>query len=465
METNSGASSLVVAIVITIVLACATAMRAGSARVTVALMVFVASLAPAFTDEGFPIRTWLFPLQEHRSEIYVALAMGLLIGLAPYLRSVSLRLAGPQATILLLIGLYQGALRMHHDDVSVGLATIAFSLCTVGAIAVALPTLLDRPRSWYLVLMAPLGANILWIGAVMVQARVDPQQLILGGRFTGVTSNPQSAAIVLCLGSALALWMAMYDPQGWHRGVWLILFAVDLILLIWTGSRTGALGFMIGAMAILRRRLGTKVLWIGGGLLLTYLLSGWFMDRGLEDAAVRLASMHDSGRSDALARMIDTGIAHPLLGDGIYDAGASENSYILAFAAFGIGMVVLVVLLVGVSARECLRVARGAKRYRGLSGFGDLIIAFNLMYFTIAMFEGIILARVREALVWMIVFSALSAAVKRASVGARGAVRRGRPGVLGHWRSTRWSHRQRVSGVLPRYAGAGALGNGRRLGG
>src|SRR5262249_42644792 len=157
-----------------------------------ALMIFLASLAPAYTDEGFPVRTWLFPLQEHRSEMYLTLAMGLLFGLLPHLRSVSFRLAGPQAILLLLIGLYQGALRMHHEDVSTGLATMGFSLSTVGGVALALPALLDRPRSWFLVLEAILGANILWIGAVIVQARVDPQQLLLNGRFTGVTSNPQS---------------------------------------------------------------------------------------------------------------------------------------------------------------------------------------------------------------------------------------------------------------------------------
>src|SRR5262249_46320666 len=87
-----------------------------------------------------------------------------------------------------------------------------------------------------------------------------------------------------------------------------------------------------------------------------------------------------------------------------------------AFAAFGVGMVVLVMLLVVVSIRECIRVWREAKKGPGLRGVADVIVAFNIMYFTIATFEGIIMARVREILVWMVAFSALGMAVRRASL-------------------------------------------------
>jgi hypothetical protein len=416
MEIDSGVNSLTIAVCIAFALTIATIIKVGSARLILALMIFVVSVAPPFTDDGFPIRTWLFALQENRSEIYVVLAMGLLVGVLSHLRSAPLRGAGPQAALLLLIGLYQGALRMHHEDISSGVATMGFAVSTVGALALGLPVLLDRPRSWLLVLQAILAANVLWLGAVIVQALVEPQQLILNGRFAGITSNPQSAAIVLSLGSVLALWMAMHDPRRWHQGPWLLLFAAELSLLVWTGSRTGVLAFLLGTMVILRRRMGPKLLLIGSGVGLAYFLSSWMGGWGLEDAATRLASVHDSGRQDALARMVATGLAHPIFGDGISDAGASENSYLLAFAAFGMGMVMLVILLLAVSVRECIRVSREATKDPGLRGFADVIVAFNAMYFTIAMFEGIIMARVREALVWMIAFSALSMAVRRASL-------------------------------------------------
>src|SRR5262249_42468376 len=204
------------------------------------------------------------------------------------------------------------------------------------------------------------------------------------------------AAILLSLGSVLSLWMAMHDPRRWHQGLWLLLFAAELSLLVWTGSRTGVLAFLLGTMIILHRRMGPNLLWIGSGVSLAYLLSSWRGDWGLGEAATRLASAHDSGRADALARMVAAGLAHPIFGDGISDAGASENSYLLAFAAFGVGMVVLVMLLVVVSIRECIRVWREAKKGPGLRGVADVIVAFNIMYFTIAMFEGIIMARVRE---------------------------------------------------------------------
>ena len=53
-----------------------------------------------------------------------------------------------------------------------------------------------------------------------------------------------------------------------------------------------------------------------------------------------------AGLRDDMSR---TGTEHLLIGIGVDDLGASENSYLLAFGAYGVGMVVLCVVMVLVS--------------------------------------------------------------------------------------------------------------------
>src|SRR5438093_7691628 len=408
-------------VIVGAVLATGILIRRGLAWCAVAMVLFVACLAPAYDLGGYPRETWLFPLQEHRSEAYLVLALSLLAGLVTQIRSRSLRDAGAPAMALLLIGIYQGLLRIHHDTPAEGLETIAFAVFTVGVLMISLPVLVrrsvDRPR----MLRAVLWADIAWIGAIMVQVAVDPSKLVMGNRFegldtyrfAGLTSNAQSAAIVFSISAVVSLWMAMYDTKRSYRVLSFVLACLNSVLLAWTGSRMGAIALFLGMSGILRRRLARSLGWVAAAVLSGYGLYTLVADYGLSDVAARLTSTDDSGRWERLDIMLRDGLAHPMFGTGIYDVRASENSYLLAFAAFGLGMLLLVFLLLAVSAWGCMALARASGRVLQYRAVVDLVIAFNVMYFVIALFEGIILARVREAVVFMLIFSSLSAALRR----------------------------------------------------
>ena len=104
---------------------------------------------------------------------------------------------------------------------------------------------------------------------------------------------------------------------------------------------------------------------------------------------------------------------NPLLGRGMIDTQQSENSYLLAFAAFGIGCVALMVIFTVVSFFHCLKLWRISFRLRETRPYIDLILGFNAMYFAGAMLEGHILARAIPTLTGLLIFASMSAVILR----------------------------------------------------
>src|SRR5262249_37188948 len=161
-----------------------------------------------------------------------------------------------------------------------------------------LPTLLTSARAWPRIIRVLVVANVAWLAAVAVQAILEPSQLILGSRFTGVTSNPQSAAILLLFGCVLSIWSAMYDPEVKYRRLGLILLPGQIILLAWTGSRMGVISLIIGMLVMLRRQLANSLKFVFIAALMTVALFNVMGDYGLNEAASRLTSGDSSGRTE-----------------------------------------------------------------------------------------------------------------------------------------------------------------------
>lgn len=380
---------------------------------TVMMTISVLGVATDWYDRVLP--TWLLPVQMRRSEIYAGFSVLFAFAALFHFGRIPLSRVSMQGLTLMFAGVFIGGLRLLHHGLADGLLTIALALLATGSMTIALPGLLHSYDDCVRLLRSLALANLFWALAIFVQAAINPSGLMLGGtfRFTGLTANPQAAALALDVLAVVCLWLAMNDSR-W-RVVWIGLLSVDVLMLMWTGSRTGALLFLIGAASVLYSRVGRAIFLMpvaGLGALLLYKVAGALVgSEGVGSSAQRLLSTENT-RAGGWRQLLEVGLANPLLGVGVDDTGASENSYLLALAAYGIGGLFMVLLVAAVSAFVVLRLLRlrfGAAFRTPYGGLIDLVVGFNAMYFIGAVLEGYIVARISPLLFSMLIFGALGA--------------------------------------------------------
>jgi hypothetical protein len=192
--------------------------------------------------------------------------------------------------------------------------------------------------------------------------------------------------------TALLLWLGLNDPKRSLAPLWLAATGFGAICLLLSGSRTGVALFILGSVFVLYARIGRAVVLLPFAALFGYLGLKLLRDLDLTGAE-RLVSGTDT-RTAAWARLLETGLENPLIGVGFYKLTANENSYLIAMAAYGIGMLVLVLLLVAVwclLALKLFTVRSWLTPYQ--RRLADLVFAYTAMYFAGAVFEWYIIAR------------------------------------------------------------------------
>jgi len=401
---------LIVAGVVGLALAVAMMANLKWAMVVVAGMFLVASMGVQ-GDEFVGVRLWLYPIQANRSPLFLGMGVLLFAGVIGHISATTSRGLPAQGLLILAIGLYAGLLRIVHESPASGLMSIVFVLATTLPLLFVVLGTLEEWDDFYFVLRWLLISNIAWIALVGVQFVLNPSLLTLcrNSRFFGLTGNPQHAAAYLGVAATISLWLYLNDPQRRLRLVWLALLGLNGILLVWTGSRTGVGMFVVGAVLATYGRLGRTALYLPlavGMLLVMYsIMQAANVDM---ESVSHLASTVDT-RSGAWANMIDSGMRNPILGAGIEDAGDSENSYFYAFAAYGAGMIGLILLLMATSAIVGIKLFfQRWSLHPDHRTIIDLTIGFNAMFFAGAVFEGYLMARVAGPLLLMIVFSAIA---------------------------------------------------------
>ncbi len=375
----------------------------------VGLIMFIASLGlriDKMTER--PILTWLAPLQTYRSQLYVALGALLFFALPRLVGGGSLRIPA-QALVLFLIGAYNALMRLLHGDANQAALSLGIAVFAVLSFMLVVPlTLRDNDDAMKLERFVGY-AGLAMLFATAVQIGLDQSALMAGPRFTGFTANPQFAAIVSASVCTNLVWLSMYDDRKWRKIMWLGGGAAFGVIVLWTGSRTGLGMAVLGLGCVLYRRLGNMILLLPVGALIAYPIFVFLSpDEDIELATSRLFEGGDT-RTLSWQAMLETGMENPLIGVGVEDAGASENSFLLAFAGYGIGMVMLTMALAAVSAWVVLQAWRVRKRvWPEDRPLVDLIIAHNAMYLGSSMFEGIMLTRVGPSPVFILISACLS---------------------------------------------------------
>ncbi|MEC9373378.1 MAG: O-antigen ligase family protein [Planctomycetota bacterium] len=406
-------AALAAALIAGLIFAGASLVRLRFALWPAALLIFFATIGLALDYWGRPVRTWMSPIQINRSWIYLGMGALLAVICVLSLPKLKFRAFPMQALMLLIIGMYAGVLRILHEGPVDGVQTAALAFGTIVPFTLIVASTLDEWEDMTRGLRLIMWANIIWIGAVAVQFFISPKQLMLGqgSRFMGMTANPQHASVILAVTAVVALWLLLNDQKYRYKAMWAVLLGANLILLAWTGSRTGMAMMVIGATAVLYSRVGRAILFLPAAAIVAAILMQFLAAAGIGMELERFTST-ENNRAGVWRTLIAAGMRNPIIGVGTGDAQESESSYLLAFAAYGVGMVLLVLGLMAVSGWQMLRLWRVRGRVpRSHRTMVDLIIGYNAMFFAGAIFEGYIMARVTGHISYMLVFACLATAI------------------------------------------------------
>jgi hypothetical protein len=133
---------------------------------------------------------------------------------------------------------------------------------------------------------------------------------------------------------------------------------------------------------------------------------------GVQFGFERLTSTDDT-RSHKWATLIENGFANPIVGVGLDNAGGSENGFLYGFAAFGIGVPVILAILMLATLGVCLRLIK--LRFDTPNPVGrrliDLTLAFFAMYWAGNMFEGFGVARISPQLCFFVIFACMASSM------------------------------------------------------
>lgn len=204
-----------------------------------------------------------------------------------------------------------------------------------------------------------LAACLLIVGS-LIQVAVHRQSVLPQGRLMGTTNNPQHIAVTLAMTLPVAcfLFVSRMETRAWRTAA-IVYLPVALILIIWSGSRTGAMLSIVGMAMFFRARLGLwlRVLAVGGVLLLAGLQT--FGDQ-LAGSAHLFAT--NNSRAHTWSVLWDSFVQHPLFGTGT-GGNAGENSYLSVACSYGIlfGVIPLAIAL--------WQLVKGAWRVNGLRAY------------------------------------------------------------------------------------------------
>lgn len=202
---------------------------------------------------------------------------------------------------------------------------------------------------------------MIFIGGTIYQVIMNPGAIVWQGRCFATTGNPQHAALVLSAGLLpLCYLLVRRDGSIIWRSILGATLAFDILFLVWTGSRTGALVGVVGLALLFRAKLArwmTAAVVAGTFILIVLPFFGQSME-----GASHILSGADT-RSGVWARQFQTFREHMAI--GVLDEPTnSENSYLATAARFGLLGVVplaIAVALVG----SALWALQRTRRYLG----------------------------------------------------------------------------------------------------
>lgn len=359
--------------------------------------------------------TLLFPIQSRRTEAVGAVCLLLWLNVLVHgLRSGALVIP-IQTFFLLMLGIYAGVVRVVHDGFQESVYSLIFAVVSIPVVSSVVVGYV-RDRDDVLRLLRMIAATgIVWTFFVGLQFLANRSYLTFGNsfRFMGLLSNPQHAGAFVGSVLVVTFWLVVNDPSKQLRLIWMGMCAALALMLLWTGSRTALLMFVVGFSVAMYGRFGRLILWAPVGAIAVYVAMKLAEMLGISLLTSRLASIENT-REVVWTNMLRNGLENPIVGVGQSEAGGSENGYLYGFSSFGVGMLILMLVFTAVSGWVAWKLfrLRGTvdRRWRMMI---DVVLGLTAMYYAGGMFEGYFLSRVSTNHFLMLMVSGLAYVVLR----------------------------------------------------
>lgn len=379
------------------------------AVIPLAGLIFMGALGGVAEGElkyGRVVSTWLHPIQSLRTEAYIIFGGLLFLAGLLHVNRLNLQAIAVPAALYTLMGVYNGLANIYHLGPSEGVITTVHALLTMGSMALVIPAMLNELDDWYRLLRTFMFTMAAWMIAVLIQVGVNPNAITLGNafRFTGLTGNPQHAAVLMSITTMVALWLWLNENHLRYKPLWGVLGAISVVMLGWTGSRTGTLMTITGSTFILYSRLGRAILLLPMGAVGAVIFAVILQNLGINLGLDRLTSTEDT-RSYAWSNMLSIALENPVLGAGTAYSGNSENSYLYAAASYGVLSFLLLIGAVGGSMLYVVRLLKAKPIVEThFSKLCDLCCGVYVAFALGAMAEGFAIARVSVMVVLFMMF-------------------------------------------------------------
>lgn len=262
-------------------------------------LAFITTLLLAMMVDGsgrFFNNTLFSPLQQVRSSSqFTAVAMLGLLAVATmrFGRPTWSRIAGGIAVSFLFFELYYGVrLVLSEQLLRGGLAIVTFTLIFL-AVPMGIGRTLSSPEGIEKLIRTYALVSIPYIVFNLMQYAFSPNYTIVSGRFAGISGNPQHAAMMFAFLTVTLAWLLSRPRENWIvLPVFAVMIGLSVLLVAWTGSRTGALAGFIGVVLIFRKQAVALVL-VGGFTAGAALLAATIVGEG-QDAFERITSTENT---------------------------------------------------------------------------------------------------------------------------------------------------------------------------
>lgn len=304
--------------------------------VVVTLTLYSATLAPNEAEWHDNTLAWpLEPLRWISRQLTIALLVVLIIPTVTSVRGWRQRLIVGPILGLFIYQLYFGLSLLTTPLAARGVMALIFFILILLNLGWGLSRALQTHQDCRRLLWSIVGVLVLQILGTLYQLAVNRHAILPSNRLYGTMPNPQALALLISL--ALPTFYCLIALPGTprrSRTVLLVLAGVLMVLLAWTGSRTGLLTGAVGALLFYRLRLG-RLLPVALIIGLVFAVFASLYADSLEGAS-RLFSTENT-REEAWRPLWENFLSSPLLGrisEG--EMSARESSYLSILASFGL---------------------------------------------------------------------------------------------------------------------------------
>ncbi len=383
------------------------------ARWSIISIVLWVSTLGVNTDEWID-HTLATPLEQIRSlsrPLFIVGLLGVICSFPAANRRHGGRWLHPGSLLLFLLHIVLFARLATAGFADRGFLGLMVHTLTFVAAAVVCAKWINSLHAARMMLGAVVGAGVFFVFGVLYQLVMNSSAVVWDNRLFGTTGNPQHAAQFLSLFCLPTLYFATSTcTPKWMRFFLYGLLALQVPLILWTGSRTGMLMLLVGVVMYYRFRIGRLAFSAALVSVIVVVTLPIFLQWDATAGWSRILSTQNT-RSAAWITEYQEFLEAPLFGKPRVSTEGGhpifrENSYLAAAKAMGVVGGALLIAAVSVFVISATRLMlRARMAHPEIARLADLLFASIVMLSIGAVFEAYLLATIAPAYVVLYLYA------------------------------------------------------------